>query len=124
MHVKVFSSHAHVTSGWFDLENAFLNGQQRDIKGSSFKVENEDVLHTNELVLLIKTARKSHSRRLVDNPENADTSDYTSVLRRLTLTVTEKAGTVTVASSAVVPRYAFAASLILTNTIDEISSRI
>ena len=92
------------------------------VNSETSKVENEDVLLTSELVLLIKTARKSHSRRLVDNPENADTSDYTSVLRRLTLTVAEKAGTVTVASSAVVPKYALAVSLILTNTIGEISS--
>ena len=76
-----------ITGGGLDLENAFLNGQKRDIEGSSAKIEDEHV--TLALRLLVKTVSNSRSGRLVDDTKDVKSCDGTSILRSETLRIVE-----------------------------------
>jgi hypothetical protein len=76
-----------VTVGSFDLEDTFLNGEEGNIESTTSKIENEDVLLLSGL--LIKTVGNSSSSWLVDNSENVDSRDGTSILSGLSLRVIE-----------------------------------
>ena len=67
-----------VTGGGFDLEDAFFDGQNRDVEGSSVEIEDENVVLAHRL--LVETVGDSGSRGLVDNVQNAEASDRSSVV--------------------------------------------
>jgi len=81
--VKVLTTQMRVTGGGLDLEDTLLDGQERDIEGSSSEVEDEDVLLTG--VLLVETVGDGSGGGLVDDSENVETSDQTGVLGSLSL---------------------------------------
>ena len=81
--VKVLTTQMRVTGGGLDLEDTLLDGQERDIEGSSSEVEDEDVLLTG--VLLVQTVSNGGGGGLVDDSENVETSDQTGVLGSLSL---------------------------------------
>lgn len=85
--VEVLTSQVSVTSGGLDLENALLDGKKGHIEGSSSQIEDENVALA--LNLLIETVGDGSSGGLVDNAENVETSDQTSVLGSLTLRISE-----------------------------------
>ena len=83
--VKIFTTEMSVTSGCEHLEDTVIDSQDRDIEGTTTKIENDDVL----LVLLVKTVGNSGGGRLVDDTEDLESSDDTSVLGGLSLGVIE-----------------------------------
>ena len=85
--VKVFTTKVSVTSGGLDFEDSLLNGQERNIEGTTTQVEDEDVALT--LGLLVKTVGNGGSSGLVDDTEDVETSNETGVLGGLTLGVVE-----------------------------------
>lgn len=76
-----------VTGSGLDLEDTLLDGQEGNIKGSTTKIENEDVALT--LGLLVKTVGNGGGGGLVDDSEHVEASNQTSVLGGLALRVVE-----------------------------------
>lgn len=75
-----------VTGGGQDLEDAVVDGEERDIESSSSEIVDDDLgLST----LFVKSVGDSGGGRLVDNTEDSQTGDGASVLGRLTLSVVE-----------------------------------
>jgi len=88
--IEIFTTKMGVTSGGLDFEDTVLDGQERDIEGTTTKIEDEDVALT--LNLLIETIGNGSSSRLVDDTENVHTRDHTGILGSLTLGVVEVSG--------------------------------
>ena len=74
-----------VTIGGLDLENNLLNGEKRDIEGTTSKIETENVSLLS--LLSIKTICNSGSSWLVDDSKYVDTSDGTGILGGLSLCI-------------------------------------
>ena len=83
--VKVLTTKVGVTVGRLNLENTLLDLQNGDIEGTTTKIVDGD----NTVSLLLQTVGKSGSSGLVDDTENIETSNLTSVLGGLTLGVVE-----------------------------------
>jgi hypothetical protein len=75
-----------VAGGREDLEDAVVDGQERDIEGTTAEVVDNDALLA---ALLVEAVRDSGGCRLVDDTEDVETSDDTGILGRLTLSVVE-----------------------------------
>jgi hypothetical protein len=88
--VEVLTTKVSVTSSGLDLEDTLLNGEERHIEGSSTKIEDEHVLLT--LLLLVKTVGNGGSSGLVDDTEDVEAGDQTSILGGLALRVVEVCG--------------------------------
>ena len=88
--VEVLTTQVSVTSSGLDLEDTLLNGQEGDIESTTTKIEDEDVALT--LGLLVETVGDGSSSGLVDDTEDVETSNETSVLGGLTLRVVEVGG--------------------------------
>ena len=67
--IEVLTTKMGVTSCGFYFEDAFLNGEKRNIKCSTTRIEDEDILLACD-VLLIKTIGDSSSSWLVDNTKD------------------------------------------------------
>ncbi|KAH3670642.1 hypothetical protein OGAPHI_001157 [Ogataea philodendri] len=85
--VEILTTQVSVTGSGLNLEDTVLDGKQRDIKSSSTKIEDQDVLLA--LALLVQTVGNGSSSRLVDNSHNVQTGNQTSVLGGLSLRVVE-----------------------------------
>jgi hypothetical protein len=83
--VKVLTTKVGVTVGRLDLEDALLDFQNGDIKSTTTKIVDSD----DTVSLLLKTIGKSGGGRFVDNTEDVETSNLTSILGSLTLRVVE-----------------------------------
>jgi len=88
--VEVFTTQVGVTGSGLDLEDTLLNGKERNIEGTTTKIEDQDVALT--LDLLVKTVGDGSSGGLVDNSENVETGDETGILGSLTLRIVEVGG--------------------------------
>lgn len=88
--VEVLTTQVSVTSGRLDLEDTLLDGQERNIEGTTTEIEDQDV--SLALNLLIKTVGNGGSGGLVDDTQNVQASNETSVLGCLTLRVVEVGG--------------------------------
>jgi len=88
--IKVFTTKVSITGSRLDLEDTLLNGEERDIEGSTTKIEDEDVLLT--LLLLVKTVGNGGGSGLVDDTENVEAGNETGILGSLTLRVVEVCG--------------------------------
>jgi hypothetical protein len=88
--VEVLTTQVGVTGGGLDLEDTLLNGQEGDIESSSTEIEDEDVPLTGGL--LVETVGDGGSSGLVDDTEDVQATDGTSVLGGLTLGVVEVSG--------------------------------
>jgi hypothetical protein len=88
--VEVFTTQVSVTGSGLDLEDTLLNGKERNIEGTTTKIEDKDVALT--LNLLVETVGNGSSGRLVDDSENVETGDETGILGSLTLRVVEVGG--------------------------------
>lgn len=71
----------------FDLEEPTIEGEKRDVKGSTSKVEDQHVPFS--IVLLVKAISDGCSCRLIDNSENLETSNSSSIFGGLPLAVVE-----------------------------------
>ncbi len=76
-----------VTSGSEDLENTFLDGKERDIESTTSKIVDDDL--GLGFAGAVKTVRDGGGSWLVDDSKNSQTSDRTSVLGGLSLSVVE-----------------------------------
>uniref|UniRef100_A0A7S3NEG7 NAD-specific glutamate dehydrogenase n=1 Tax=Aureoumbra lagunensis TaxID=44058 RepID=A0A7S3NEG7_9STRA len=85
--VEVLTTQVSVTGSGLDLEDTLLNGEERDIEGTTTKIEDQDVALA--LNLLVETVGNGGSGRLVDDSENVETGDETGILGSLTLRVVE-----------------------------------
>jgi hypothetical protein len=85
--VEVLSTQMSVTCSRLDLEDTLLNGEERNIEGTTTEIEDEDVALANGL--LVKTIGNGGSGGLVDDSENVETCDETGILGSLTLRVVE-----------------------------------
>jgi len=88
--VKVLTTQVSITGSGLDLEDALLDGQERDIEGTTTQVEDEDVALT--LGLLVKTVGDGSGGGLVDDTEHVETGDETGILGSLALGVVEVGG--------------------------------
>ena len=85
--VKVLTTQVGVAGGGLDLEDALLDGEERNIKGATTKIEDENVALA--LNLLVETIGNGSSGGLVDDTEDVETGNGTSVLGGKTLRVIE-----------------------------------
>lgn len=84
--VEIFTTEMGVTGGGQDLEDTVVDGEERDIEGSSSEIVDDDLgLST----LFVKSVGDSGGGRLVDDTEDSQTGDSAGVLGRLTLSVVE-----------------------------------
>jgi hypothetical protein len=86
--VKVLTTEMSVTSGRLNLENTLLDSENGHIEGTATKIVDEDLLLSD----LVETVSQSGSGGLVDNTENVETGDSSSVLCGGTLSVVEVGG--------------------------------
>ena len=89
--IEILAAQMCITSGGLDGEDTALDVQQRHIEGTATKIVDEDV----PLLLRLsgtETVGDSGSGRLVDDTENVEASNGTSVLGSLTLVVVEVGG--------------------------------
>jgi len=85
--VEIFSSQVSVTVGGLDLEDTLINGQKGDIKSTSTKIEDENVLLL--LGFLVETVSNSSGGWLVDDSGNVKSSNGSGILGGLSLGVIE-----------------------------------
>ena len=88
--VEVLTTQVSVTSGRLDLEDTLLDGEERNIEGTATKIEDEDVALA--LDLLVEAVGNGSGSRLVDDTEDVQAGDETSILGSLTLRVVEVGG--------------------------------
>jgi hypothetical protein len=81
--VKVLTTKVGVTVGGLDLEDTVLDLEDRDIESTTAKIIDGD----NAVSLLLETVSKGSSSRLVDDTEDVETGNLTSILGALTLSV-------------------------------------
>ena len=86
--VKVLTTKVGVTVGGLDLEDTLLDLKNRDIEGTTTQIVDGD----DTVVLLLQTVGESGSSRLVNDTEDVQAGDLTSVLGSLTLRVVEVRG--------------------------------
>lgn len=85
--IKVLTTQVSVTSGGLDFEDTFFNGQEGNIECTTAQIKNENVALARNL--LVKAVGNSGSSRFVDDTQNSQTRDHTSILGCLSLGVVE-----------------------------------
>jgi len=88
--IEILTTQVSVTGGGLDLEDTLLDGEERHIEGTTTEIEDEDVALT--LSLLVETVGNGSSSRLVNDTEDVQTGNETSILGGLTLGVVEVGG--------------------------------
>ena len=81
--VKVLTTQVGVCG--FDLEDTTLNGQKRNVKHTTTKIEDEDVLLGFDL--LVQTVSDCSGGGLIDGAEDIEIGNGTSVLGGLSLRI-------------------------------------
>lgn len=76
--VEVLTTQVSVTGGGLDLEDTLLDGQERNIEGTTTEIEDQNVALT--LGLLVKSVGDGSSRGLVDDSEDIETRDKTLLI--------------------------------------------
>lgn len=82
--IEILTTEMGVTSGSQNLENALVDGQKRDIKGTTTKIVDNDL---SLLLSLVQTIGDSGGGGLVDNSEDVQTGNDTGILGSLALVV-------------------------------------
>ena len=85
--VEVLTTQVSITGSGLDLEDTLLNGEERDIEGTTTEIEDQDVALA--LNLLVETVGDGSGGGLVDDTEDVETRDETGVLGGLALRVVE-----------------------------------
>lgn len=86
--VEIFTTKVGVTVGRLDLKDTVLDLEDGDIESTTSKIVDSD----DAVGGLVKTVSKGGGGGLVDDTEDVETSDLTSVLGGLTLRVVEVGG--------------------------------
>ena len=86
--VEVFTTEVGVTIRRFDLKNPFLHLEDRDIERSTSKI-----IYSNDRRFgTVETICKGSGSRLIDNTEDVETRNLTSIFSSLPLRVVEVRG--------------------------------
>merc|ERR1719422_2526138 len=83
--IEILSSQMRVSVGRHHLEDAIVDRQQRDIEGATTEVVHQNIL----LSLLVKTVSNGCSRRFIDDTQNVEPRNNTSVFGGLPLLIVE-----------------------------------
>jgi hypothetical protein len=86
--IEILTTKVSVTVGRLDLEDTLLDLENGDIESTSTKIEDGN----NLVVVLLKTVSESGGGRLVDNSQNVQANNLTSVLGGLSLGIVEVGG--------------------------------
>jgi len=84
--IEIFSSQVGITSGGQNLEETVFNGEERNIKGTSTEIVDDNLAF---ITLLVETVGEGSGGRLVDDTENVETGNNSGILGSLTLVVVE-----------------------------------
>ena len=85
--VEVLTAKMSVTGCRLHLEDSVLDRQDGNVEGAAAEIKDEDVALRADL--LVEAVRDSSSGRLIDDAQNVETRDSSSVFCRLTLRVVE-----------------------------------
>ena len=77
--VKVLTTQVGVASSGLDLKNALLDGEQGNIEGTATKVENENIALADGLSLLVQAIGNGCCCGLVDDPQDLQLCDDSSI---------------------------------------------
>ena len=75
-----------VSVGGNNFKNSVVDGQERDIEGTTAEIEDENVLLS---FLLVHAVGDGSSGRFVDDSHDDETSDNSGILGSLTLSIVE-----------------------------------
>merc|ERR1719463_915315 len=84
--VEVLAAQVRVAGRGLHFKNALLDGEEGHVEGAAAQVEDEDV---SFIALLVQTVRDGRGRRLVDDAQDVQSSNGSSILRGLALGVVE-----------------------------------
>lgn len=84
--IQVSTSQIHVTAGGLHIDDTFGDGQHGDIERAATKVEDENILL---VLLLVDTSSHCSSCRLVDDAEDVQAGNPSSILGSLLLSCIE-----------------------------------
>ena len=87
--VEILTTKMGVTGSGQDLKDTLVDGQERDIKGTTTEIVDNDLALT---VSLVKTVGDGGGGGLVDDTEDVETGNDTGILGGLTLVVVEVGG--------------------------------
>jgi hypothetical protein len=85
--VEIFASQMSITSGGFNFEDTVFDGQDGDIEGSSAQIKDKNVLFTG--IFFVQTVGDGSRGRFVNDSENVQTGDGTSIFGGLSLRIVE-----------------------------------
>ena len=85
--IEILSTKMGVTVGRLNLEDTLINLKDGDIESTTSKIEDEDVLLA--LSLLVETVSNGGSGWLVDDSQNIESCDSSSILGSLSLSIVE-----------------------------------
>lgn len=88
--VEIFTSQMGVSCSSLDFEHSFFNGKKGDIESTTSEIENQNVLFT--LLFLIKSIGNSSGGGFINDSQNVDSSNDTSILSGLSLRIVEIGG--------------------------------
>jgi hypothetical protein len=88
--VEVLATQMGVSGSRLDLEDTVLDSQEGHIESTTAKIKDEDIALAS--LLLVETVCDGSRGRLVDDAEDVETRDKTSILGGLTLRVVEVGG--------------------------------
>jgi len=88
--VEILSSQVGVTGSRLDLEDTLLNGKERDIESTTTEIEDEYVLLAS--TLLVESVSDGGSGGFIDDSQNVESGDHTSILGSLSLRIVEIGG--------------------------------
>nr|QHD64707.1 heat shock cognate 70 kDa protein 2 [Oliveria decumbens] len=83
--VKIFTTKMCVSGSGLNLKDTLLNGKKGYIEGTSTKIKNQYILLPYTGSLLVQTISNGCSSGLINNTQDIDTGNDTSILGSLTL---------------------------------------
>ena len=75
-----------ITTGWNNFKDSIVNGQKRNIKGTTSQIEDKDVLFS---FFFVKTIGDGSSSWFVDDSHDIQTGNGSSIFGSLTLSIIE-----------------------------------
>ena len=85
--VKIFTSQMSVSSSGFDLKDSFINGKERNIKGSSSQIKDKNMFLS--ISLFVQSIGNGSSSWFIDDSQDIETWDRSSIFGGLSLVIIE-----------------------------------